>query len=441
MTTPRPLLLALLLISTLARTASGDLDSALVETVPTTESPFAITEPVLRDVSELGLSFSALVLTDEGATNGLRTLDCEGPWDTAGPAAWEQVQGTFGDLGSCTLSANHESNLFGLSERAVHLPGGGGWRATATGLNPQATFYAPKIITLDESFAFQGSALIANDVNSASNSLVQVADQLCNATYGTAAHQLRIHCAPLDDLDPWTLRVTIDNVGGPNEKYPHFRLFPFFHPPSGETWLGAAFPVRFAATVNLAMYRTTDWSFASGLQLSSGGVDLSNVPVGSYLDLRVAIARSDLLAFVWGNDDQIDYATVRNLGQPGFSTGTGNLVPPGGTFPGAPLAALENADGARVFYPDPNDELLCGDIVLHASPPAPPSPPTTNYDIFLRANVTASRSIAMGSGALEGLLLLDGSVQVVTVNPAPIFANGFELASLAHWSTVVGGPP
>lgn len=436
MTPTRPLPLFFLLIPILAPAASADLDSAVVTSVPTTEPPFATTAPIVRNLSELGISFSTLVLTDEGASNGLRTLNCDTDYDPSGPAAWEQIQGTFGSFGSCSLSANQESNLFGLSDRAIHLPGGAGWRATATGLNPQATFYVPKIISLDEDFAFQGSSPIANDVNSASNSLVQVADQICNATYGTAAHQLRVHCAPIDDLDPWTLRVTIDNVGGPNEKYPHFRLFSFFHPPSGETWLGALFPVRFAATVNFAMYRTTDWSFASGLQLSSGGVDLSNVPDGSYLDLRVAIASSDLLTFVWGNDDQVDFAVVRNLGQPGFSTHTGTLVPPGGTSPGAPLAAVANVDGARVFYTDPNDELLVGDIIL----PAPPAPPRTNYDNFLRANVTASRTLAT-SEALEGLLLLDGSVQMVTVNPAPIFANGFELASLAHWSLVVGGPP
>ena len=60
--------------------------------------------------------------------------------------------------------------------------------------------------------------------------------------------------------------------------------------------------------MNFALYRESDWSFAAGGQLSAGGVDLSNVPSGSYLDLRVAMEGSELLTFVWVNDDQREFA-------------------------------------------------------------------------------------------------------------------------------------
>ncbi len=444
MTTKRPLLLALLLSSTLARTAAADLDSALVTTVPTTESPFAITEPVLRDVSALGLSFSALVLTDEGSSNGLRSVNCTTDYDPTGPDPWEQVHGTFPCLGCCTLSANQASNLFGLAERLFRPNPPGDWYGTATGVNPQQTFFCPKLLRLDAQLALQASSCLANDVDSLSNSLSPVGDQLCNATYGTAAHQVRVHCAPLSDLSTWTLRVTIDNVGGPNEKYPHFRVFPFVHPQFGENMLGVAFAQRFSATVNFALYRESDWSFAAGGQLSSGGVDLSNVPSGSYLDLRVAMEGSDRLTFVWGNDDQIDFAVVSNLGLPGAQTHIGTAVPAGGTYPGAWLAATPNADGVRFFYPDADDDLLVGDIILKAPPPALPAVkltvPLANLQVFT-ASVPSLRTSAFSDQYIEGLLFGGGSVQVVAFNPAPIFANGFELESLAHWSTVVGGPP
>lgn len=406
------------------------------------EETFDATVPSVARLSENGIAFVTVALTDEGATNGLRIVDCsfDFPLESGNADDWELFF-AHGE-GTCLLGDNVESGLFGLSDRQVKV--GEHTYFTVTGENPGETAFCPKIAGYDASFAYDGSTCIADDGNSISNDLIAIDDQLCNATHRTATDALRVHCASKGDLGAWTTKLTVADTGGPDGGYNHFRIEPYTRPTTGDLWILVLFPVEFTGTLFLAGFELATGGFVSQVQLSDGAVDRSEVPAGGYLDAELAVSPGLRIAAAWSDGRSIDFKLIDGLGTPSLTSVAGTITPGDDHAPGDSFEMEFTGERNLRFFrrktldfgPELGQtvELLIVDQPLGG--PGEPLPPFNERSL---RTPLVDRPLAMSP---DGFLITDGGgLRLGVFSPAEIFATGFELQSLELWSAVVGGPP
>lgn len=320
-----------------------------------TDPAFAATEPLAVEHSPTSAEINAVVLTDEGATNGLRTVRCVRNSLSLGSVFNDWIGGKY----SCTLSGNVLGNQFGLAERLVRRPSDGHYFTTVTGLNPSGTRFCSRRVRFNAAMSFVSGTCVFDDVSSISNSLAQVGNELCNASYVPSQAAVRVHCAPFNTTgDPvFTLKATVTGVVGPDTGRPHFRIAPFFHPPSGQDWILVFYTRSGTTFLDLSARRLSDGSLAAGAQVSPGQLSLTGLPAGGFLDVRIPPLSgplSSVIPVLYGNGSAVDYTLLWHFAQPGASQVSGTWVPAGEVPAGATIVV---SDITRYVGLDPTTVL------------------------------------------------------------------------------------